>query len=170
MSCWHIYEANMRNKTTVTCPSCMCTNLYSKVYNWDIKNRRKPVCPPAPGSAAASQRVNRRHGEYTICGGPTLSEGGVPSVQTTWWKPRGGAQPDSLGSAWLPRAAAPAPSQDPSWTRNTTRNCNPSQFQHPEMLPLLQPHLQSAPHLLRLSAGGPAAPECTTVLCGALSI
>ena len=33
----------------------------------------------------------------------------------------------------------------------------------------LQPHLQSAPHLLRLSTGGPTATEFKTVLCCALS-
>lgn len=34
----------------------------------------------------------------------------------------------------------------------------------------LQPHLQSVPHLLRLSTGGPSATECKSVLCSALSI
>lgn len=34
----------------------------------------------------------------------------------------------------------------------------------------LQPHLQSEPHLLRLSTGAPTASECKTVLCSALSI
>lgn len=81
---------------------------------------------------------NKRGGEGTICGGPTLS-GGLPSVQATCWKPRGGAQPDSLGSAQLPGAAAPAVSQGLSCCRNTTRNCNRSQSQHPEMLPLAAP-------------------------------
>lgn len=52
---------------------------------------------------------------------------------------RGGAQPDSLGSAWLLGAAAPALSQDLSCSGNTTRNCNPSQSRHPEMLPLAAP-------------------------------
>lgn len=91
----------------------------------------------------------------------------APSVeaQTTCWKPRGGAQSDSPGSARLLGAAAPALSQGLSCSRSTTRNCNPSQSQHPE-----QSHLQSVPHLLRLSAGGCTAIECETMRCSALSI
>lgn len=112
-------------------------NFYNKVCNWGggmfqtsfvIQQRE----------AAAFQWANKRGGEGTICGGPTLS-GGLLNVQTTCWKPRGGAQPDSLGSAQLPGAAAPALSQGLSCSRNTARNCNPSQSQHPEMLPLAAP-------------------------------
>lgn len=52
---------------------------------------------------------------------------------------RGGAQPDSLGSAQLPGAGAPALSQGLSCSGNTARNCNPFQSQHPETLPLAAP-------------------------------
>ncbi len=97
------------------------------------------LCYPAERSEMQPLgETNERGGEGTICGGPTLS-GGLSPVQTTCWKPRGGAQPDSLGSARLPGAAAPALSQGLSCSRNTTRNCNPSQSQHPEMLPLAAP-------------------------------
>lgn len=88
------------------------------------------------------------------------SVGCLPSVQTTCWKPRGGAQPDSLGSARLPGAAAPVLSQGLSCSGSTTRNCNPSQSQHPE-----QSHLQSTPHLLRLNTGGPIAAEGNALQC-----
>lgn len=114
-------------------------NFYDKEYDWDRgAHFKQALLSSREIWAAASQWANERGGEDTICGGPTLS-GGLLSVQTTCWKPRGGAQPDSLGSAQLPGAAAPALSQGLSCSRNTARNCNPSQSQHPEMLPLAAP-------------------------------
>lgn len=48
------------------------------------------------------------------------------TVGATCWRPKGGAQPDSLGSARLPGAAASTFSPGLSCSGNTTRNCNPS--------------------------------------------
>lgn len=119
-------------------PVC-ALNFYAKVKDCDRGDYFKPALLSSREIwDPASQWDNKKGGEDTICGGPTLS-GGLPSVQTTCWKPRGGAQPDSLGSAQLPGAAAPALSQGLSCSRNTTRNCNPSQSQHPELLPLAAP-------------------------------
>lgn len=109
--------------------------------------------------------TNERGGEGTICGGPTLS-GGLPGAQTTCWKPRGGAQPDSLGSARLPGAAAPALSQGLSCSRNTTRNCNPSQSQHPEMLPLAAPIYNPHPTCSGSAQEAPLLPHAR--LCSAV--
>lgn len=58
--------------------------------------------------------------------------------------------------------ACPAPGTPPGIVilpSPNIRRCSP-----------LQSHLQSVPHLLRLSTGGPTATECETVLHGALSI
>lgn len=98
------------------------------------------------------------------------SEEDFPVFKATCWRPRGGAQADSLGSAQLPGAAALALSQGLSCCRNTTRDCNRSRSQHPDTPPPLQPRFQSEPHLLRISTGAPTACECTTALCSALSI
>lgn len=137
-------------------------HFYHKVCEWDREDYFKPALLSSREIwVAASQWDNERGGEGTICGGPTLG-GGLPSVQTTCWKPRGGAQADSLGSARLPGAAAPSLSQGLSCSRNTTRNCNPSQSQHPVTLPpcspIYNPHptcscsAQEAPLLLNAIA------------------
>lgn len=60
----------------------------------------------------------------------------------------------------LSHRACPAPGTPPGIVilpSPNIRRCSPS-----------QPHLQSAPHLLRLRTGGPTATECMTVLCTAL--
>ena len=144
MSCSHILWSKYE-KQNHSYPSILYLHWTFKILDWHRGAYFKPaLLSNREIWAAASQWANKRGGEGTICRGPTLS-GGLLSVQTTCWKPRGGAQPDSLGSAQLPGAAAPALSQGLSCSRNTTRNCNPSQSQHPEMLPLAAPFTIRAP-------------------------
>lgn len=109
--------------------------------------------PSSETRAVSSEWANQRGGEGTICGGPTR-RGGLPSMLTTCWKPRGGAQPDSLGSARLPGAAAPTLSLGLSCSGSATRKRNPSQSQHPE-----QSHLKSTLQLLKPRARSDQMPR-----------
>lgn len=142
MSCSHILWCKYEKQNWSCCGNLVSAlNFYHKVCEIEGLTSNQ-LCYQIWDTA--SRWDSERGGEGTICGGPTLS-GGLPGVQTTCWKPRGGAQPDSLGSARLPGAAAPSLSQGLSCSRNTTRNCNPSQSQHPETLPLAAPFTIRSP-------------------------
>lgn len=96
---------------------------YFKINGWD----RYVNFKPAERNLSCSLSVRQQEGWWRHhLWRPHPQWGPSQCSDYTCWKPRGGAEPDSLGSAQLPRAAAPALSQGLSCCRNTTRNCNHS--------------------------------------------